>query len=133
MEGGNPGPFGRLSKETLHSLLHLVSCLVCEGDSQDIPGGNPFFLNEGGDSVGQNPGLSASSPCKNQEGSFGLKNGLLLNRIEIIEQRHLFSKCQMSKSKCQLNDKLLNAKAVIIWTLKFDINGIPRAKKIRVP
>src|SRR4030043_81482 len=122
MEGRNPGPFGRLSKKTFHSLFHFIGRLVGESDGKDIPGGNPFFLNEVGDSVGQNPGLSASSPCKNQEGSFGLKNGLLLNRIEIIEQRHLFSKCQMSKSKCQLNDKLLNAKAVIIWTLKFELD-----------
>jgi hypothetical protein len=122
MEGGNPGPFGRLSKKTFHSLFHFIGRLVGESDGKDIPGGNPFFLNEVGDSVGQDTGLPTSRTGKDQEGPFGLKNGLLLNRIEIIEQRHLFSKCQMSKSKCQLNDKLLNAKAVIIWTLKFELD-----------
>jgi len=39
----------------------------------------------------------------------------------------------MSKSKCQLNDKSPNAKLVLMWTLKFDINEIPRANKTRDP
>jgi hypothetical protein len=108
MEGGNPGPFGGPSEKSLHPFSHLIGCLIGERDRQDIPGVDSFLLNQISDPISQDPCLSTSSTCKDQKRSLRFQNSLLLNRVEIVEQRHGFSKCQMSKSKCQTNVKIPN-------------------------
>src|SRR4030042_6742593 len=89
MEGGNPHPSCRSSEKALHTLPHLVSGFVGEGDCKDVPRGHPLLLNEVCDPVRQHPCLSASRPGKDEQWPFRFQAGLLLNRVEIINKRHL--------------------------------------------
>src|SRR4030042_2384533 len=88
MKRGDPGPFCRSSKKSLYPFSHLIGRLIGEGDRENVPGLHPFFFNKISNSVSQDSGLSTSRTCKHQEWSLGFQNRLLLNRIEIVEQRH---------------------------------------------
>jgi hypothetical protein len=88
MERRDPGPPRRSSKKSFHPFPHLIGCLIGKGDGKYVPRMHPLFLNEIGNPVGQNSGLSTSGTCKNKEWPLGFQNRLPLNGIEIVEKRH---------------------------------------------
>ena len=52
--------------ETISTLFHLTSRLIGKSNGQDIPRIDHFFINQISNTVGQNSGLSRTSPRHNQ-------------------------------------------------------------------
>ena len=70
--------------EAISTLFHLTRSLISKGNSQDIPRINKLFINQISNTVGQNSGLSRTSPRHNQQGTLCRLHRLSLTVIHSI-------------------------------------------------
>ncbi len=84
VEGGNPHLVGDGTDQRLDALLHLVGCLVGEGDRQDLERRLPL-LDRIGDSAGEHSGLARARPGHHQERAAGMHHSVELGGVESVE------------------------------------------------
>jgi hypothetical protein len=122
MKRRDPGSPRRSPKKPLHPFPHFIGCLIGKGDGKDVPWVHPFFLNEIGDPVSQDSGLSTSGPCKNKERPFGFQDRFLLNGVEIVEKRHgkcVNPKFEYRSSKAKPKLRFQDSKRFLFGTFQF--------------
>ena len=89
MERGKPRAVGRNSgakKEVCNARPHFLSCLISEGDGEDVFRGDAF-RNEICHAERDGAGLAGASAGKNEERSIGCFSCKALFRIQLFEER----------------------------------------------
>ena len=86
MKGGDEHICPRSPQHGVHTFPHLSGRLVGEGDGQDLPGHDPL-IDQVGDPVGQDPGLSGAGSRQHQKGPLRMLHGLPLSVIQFHQHR----------------------------------------------
>ncbi len=77
----------RMAENPVDALRHLAGGLVGEGDGENGVGRDALFLNEPGDSAGDDAGLARAGAGKDEQRALGGFNSSALFGIQIGEER----------------------------------------------
>ncbi|CAB4620957.1 unannotated protein [freshwater metagenome] len=86
MEGRDPHLFGHRTNERGDALFHFASSLICEGDGKDFERRHPEVADEVGDALCEHTGLARTGPGDDEQRTFGMNDGLVLDGIEALEE-----------------------------------------------
>ena len=84
VKGGDPGPARRSPEKPRHPLFHLPGGLVREGDGQRLVRPDLAALDQIGEPIGENPGLSGARAREHQQRARRVEDGLLLALVEVL-------------------------------------------------
>src|SRR5688572_22473247 len=88
MKGGEPGPAGIGSDQSLDPLPHLLRRLVGERHRQDLVGPGVPAPDEIGDPIGNDARFARASACENEQRPVAVQHGVALFRIQLLEEIH---------------------------------------------
>jgi hypothetical protein len=89
VERGDPHLLRHGTDQASNAFAHLAGSLVGEGDRQYLEGRDTLVADQVGDPVREYPGLARTRSCHHQQRTLGMGDGLVLGRVETIEQRVL--------------------------------------------
>ena len=85
MERPDPHAFGSLPQQTRDSVSQLARGLVGEGDRQDSVGRNASFMNEVGDSGGEDTSFARSRPSQDQQRTLEVVHRFSLFLVQLLQ------------------------------------------------
>src|SRR5688572_15005182 len=88
MKGGEPGPAGIGSDQSLDPLPHLLRRLVGERHRQDLVAPGVPAPDEIGDPIGNDARFARASACENEQRPVAVQHGVPLFRIQLLEEIH---------------------------------------------
>ena len=82
VEGRDPHVLGARADQCLDTFAHLGSCLIREGDGENLAGGRTVRGEQVGDAVGQHAGLTGSRTRDDEQGRAGVQYRFFLAVVE---------------------------------------------------
>ena len=86
VERGDPHLLGHRTHERSNTLFHLPRCFIREGDGEDFERRDAEIADQVGNALGEHTSLARTGPSNDEQRAFGMDHGLVLDRIEALEE-----------------------------------------------